>query len=270
MATHRLMLTRLKSRRRSCGFTLVELLVVIGIIAILLAILLPVMSRVRKQARTTACLSNVRQLVQIYTLYVNQNKNKSVAFSFAPDQSWVVSFRSDAGVPDAVHFCPEAKDDVSPDFGGAGRAWTLAVQLPTGKTSFSGSYGFNGWLMRWESVGKGGDQFSGGTEGKHVAPWSGGGESVPVFADCTWTDGWPRAEDVTPPDLIDGDRAEQGPGKAPQENMMARFTVARHGHNINVGFLDGHGRTVPLDELKRLRWHNGFVYQDWSPPLPAR
>ncbi len=44
------------------GFTLIELLVVIAIIAILAAILFPVFSQVRESARTTACLSNIKQI----------------------------------------------------------------------------------------------------------------------------------------------------------------------------------------------------------------
>jgi prepilin-type processing-associated H-X9-DG protein len=91
---------------------------------------------------------------------------------------------------------------------------------------------------------------------------------VPVFADATWLDGWPRADDPTPPDLRTGDSGRQGPGQAPRENMMGRFTVARHGRGVNVAFLDGHADTVPLERLKRLKWHHDFPYQDWSPPLP--
>src|SRR5688572_9159110 len=145
------------------GFTLVELLVVIGIIALLISVLLPSLAAARKQAKSVTSLSNLRQIGIGLVQYRIENRG------FYPVASWA----SMAGRPrvrwaDAIYpYMKSSEVYMSPQLDDAHRQRmnkpfhhtcdpTANPGIIPGKTIYWGGYGYN-----WQYLGNGRKDASG-------------------------------------------------------------------------------------------------------------
>ena len=235
------------------GFSLIELLVAIGIIAILLAILLPVLSSARREGRRAACLASLGQWSASFQVYLNDNRGRQ------PPRGDVQSISPTNGSPlvwfellanprefSRRLFCPEATDDSNGIPASSFNAWGPdAFWNPGGNVRgpYYGSYGFNAWLY---------DDPTSALPGWIHLP-SKDSANIPLIFDCA------RLEIY----VFDTDAPLGFASKATGSGGWLQLAaVERHRGAPNVGFADGHAETVPLPRLWKLKWSQTFVPQE--------
>jgi prepilin-type N-terminal cleavage/methylation domain-containing protein/prepilin-type processing-associated H-X9-DG protein len=234
------------------GFSLIELLVAIGIIAILLAILLPVLSSARHSARRATCLAALQQWSATFQVYLNDNHGRQPprgdVHNISPTNGtplfWWELLANGRDVSRRL-FCPEATENGNGVPLNAFQSWGPdAAWNPGGgvRGPFFGSYGFNAWLY---------DDPTSATAGPLRLPAK-DSANIPVIFDCA------RMEVYT----FDTDaRLRFAPKSTGSSGWMQLVAVERHRDAPNVSFVDGHAETVAIPDLWKLKWSQTFQPQ---------
>jgi len=240
-----------KNFTNSRGFTLVELLVVIAIIALLMSILMPALAKVRKQAKTVICQSNLKQWGVIFSMYTGDYDgffHEGWYFSANPVRHWMRTLRSYYGNEQKLRFCPAAMKPRSEGGRGVTAAWGIFVGgWGGGGEDDFGSYGINSWVCNppeGEEVYGPPKKYWRSADVKNAA-------NIPLFLDAWWFDGWAEPTNSPLPfeDIYEGSDSLEA---------MGDFCVNRHDGFLNGLFLDFSVRKIGIKELWKLKWHQTF------------
>lgn len=237
-------------------FTLIELLVVVAIIALLAGIVMPALGKARSQGRSTACLSNAKQIGLALQEYTIDSNDYLPNFSDGNPGSNPMNFTNPWHQALAGYIAPESvyKDPnnrISPEKG----VWRCPG-LDGGEmqgTYWGGGYGANRTLMRYAykngTMQKEGSTKVGrirkpsivaaiGDSGRPVAVVD--GQPISYVAWMTWTTGAQASCNWKMPS------GGNGPKSGTEQ------PAARHTGRANIVFADGHARSVAFAELNDL------------------
>ena len=238
--------------RATRGLTLVELLVVIGVIAVLIAVLLPVLSRSRAAANRAACMSNVKQLYNGLLMYCNDNHGWFPTCAYWANGSSYVQYPDDW-----VHW--QANRDINESaiskYVGRGEQLKNLLRCPAdtfdgrkaapsilpGQGPYLYSYGMNDALGVNAKFGPG-VPFN--PYGRKITQWRATSLKIAITENwekvntcATWSVGGPLAR-------RHGQGPARGSGYTPAGQTM--------GVNASAAFLDGHAEPINEDLARRI------------------
>lgn len=220
-----------QARLRCAGFTLLEVLVVLSIIAFLIALLMPGLSRARKEALATVCLSNMRGIGLAVQLYADVNDDRLVTSGLShggtghkEQDAWINTLREEYG-NELITRCPS---DDSPHW---------ETPLPNGHLRRV-SYAVNGYTVH--RFGKFGPY---DRRSMFQNP-----SSTIYVVDLAETGDFAGADTIHPETWFVNPKFTAG----------QQVAIERHLGAANYNFLDGHTERLRFEQTYAIDPHGGF------------